>query len=93
MAAMALRNSKTALGAEYRRAARRKGASVAVFAMARKLATLVYRLLRYGHRYLDIGVQTYEERFQQARIRACMQTAKQFGFKMIPIEENVAAVV
>ena len=42
MAALALRNSKTALGAFYRRISKRKGASVAVFATARKLAQIIY---------------------------------------------------
>ena len=48
MAATSLRHSQTALGAYYRRAAARNGADVAVFATARKLATLIYRLLRWG---------------------------------------------
>lgn len=86
MAALALRNSKTALGAEYRRIARRKGASVAVFALARKLAILVYRLLRYGQAYLDEGMQAYEERFKAARIRTCKQIAKEFGFTVLEPE-------
>src|ERR1019366_4743552 len=40
MAAVSLRRSNTALGAYYRQIARRTGADVAVFATARKLATL-----------------------------------------------------
>jgi transposase len=83
MAAMTLRNSKTALGASYRRTARRKGACVAVFATARKLAILVYRMLRYGTAYVDEGAQVYEERFQAARLRTCQQIAKQLGYKLI----------
>lgn len=90
MAALTLRNSKTALGAEYRRIARRKGASVAVFALARKLAILVFRLLRYGQAYVDEGMQAYEERFKAARIRTCKQIAKEFGFKIIEQDEAVA---
>lgn len=89
MAALTLRNSKTALGAEYRRIARRKGASVAVFALARKLAILVYRLLRYGQDYVDEGMQAYEERFKAARLRTCKQIAKEFGLTVL--EPNEAA--
>ena len=88
MAALALRNSKTALGAFYRRIARRKGASVAVFATARKLAILIYRMLRYGMAYVDEGVQAYEQRFQAARLQMCEQIANQFGYKLI--QEKVA---
>ena len=46
MAATSLRHSETALGAYYRHIARRKAGDVAVFATARKLATIIYRLLR-----------------------------------------------
>ena len=53
MAAISLKHSKTALGAAFRR--RRQGWSVAVFSMARRLAVLVYRMLRYGQDYIDIG--------------------------------------
>jgi transposase len=90
MAALTLRNSKTALGAEYRRIARRKGASVAVFAMARKLAILVYRLLRYGQAYVDEGMQAYERRFTAARLRTCKQIAKDLGYTLLPPEEEAA---
>lgn len=86
MAAVALRNSQTALGAVYRRIARRKGASVAVFATARKLAILIYRMLRYGMAYVDEGVQAYEKRFQAAKLQMCEQTAKQLGYKLIQQE-------
>ena len=48
MAALSLRHSETALGAYYRQISRRIGGDVAVFATARKLATLIYRLLRWG---------------------------------------------
>ncbi|MCK5805607.1 MAG: IS110 family transposase [Lentisphaeria bacterium] len=90
MAGLTLRNSKTALGSEYRRISRRKGASVAVFAMARKLAILVYRLLRHGQAYLDEGMQAYEERFKAARLRTCKQIAKEFGYTLLEPEGQLA---
>jgi len=90
MAALTLRNSKTALGAEYRRIARRKGANVAVFAMARKLAQLVYRLLRYGQEYVDEGIQAYEDRFKAARLKRLKQVAKELGMKVIEPEKQLA---
>ena len=55
MAALSARHSQTALGAYYRMTARRKDGGIAVFATARKLATLVYRLLRWGQEYTDEG--------------------------------------
>lgn len=90
MAALTLRNSKTALGAEYRRIARRKGASVAVFCLARRLATLVFRLMRFGQAYVDEGMNAYEERFKAARIRMCKQIAKEHGIRILEPDEAVA---
>jgi transposase len=48
MAALSMRHSQTALGAYYRKIAQRRGGDIAVFATARKLATLIYRLLRWA---------------------------------------------
>jgi transposase len=53
MAALSLRHSQTALGAYYRKMAQRLGGDIAVFATARKLATLIYRLLRWGQPFVD----------------------------------------
>jgi transposase len=80
MAAVSLRRSNTALGAYYRQIARRTGADVAVFATARKLATLIYRLLRWGQPYLDEGVEAFEKRHQQARIQRLTALAKDLGY-------------
>ena len=83
-AATTLRNSSTALGAYYRRIARTKGASVAVFATARKLATLIYRMLRWGQPYVDIGQQAYEDMYQAIRRRWLAATAAQLGYELTP---------
>jgi transposase len=84
MAALALRHSPTALGAYYRSLARRIGADVAVFATARKLATLIYRLLRWGQPYVDEGAQAFEKRYQQQRITSLMARAKELGYQLVP---------
>ena len=68
MAALSLRHSQTALGAYYRKMAQRLGGDIAVFATARKLATLIYRLLRWGRPYVDEGEKAYETRYRQQRI-------------------------
>lgn len=85
MAATTLRNSKTALGAYYRRISYRKGASVAVFATARKLAQLVYRLIRYGQPYVDAGAENYEARFTQRRLISFTKALKEMGYKIEPL--------
>ena len=88
MAALTLRNSKTALGAFYRRVAWRKGASVAVFATARKLAQLIYRLVRYGQAYVDTGLEAYEARFNQRRLNFYTKTLNAMGYNVEPLEKE-----
>jgi transposase len=84
MAALSLRHSDTALGAYYRNIARRTKGDVAVFATARKLATLIYRLLRWGQPYVDEGAEAYENRYQQIRIRSLTARAKELGYQLTP---------
>jgi transposase len=84
MAAITLRHSQTALGAYYRRIARRIGGNVAVFATARKLATLIYRLLRWGQPYVDEGAAAYENRYRQQRMTRLAATAKELGYQLTP---------
>jgi transposase len=85
MAALALRHSQTALGAYYRRIAQRCGGDIAVFATARKLATLIYRLLRWGVPYVDEGAAAYESRYRQHRIGRLAATAKELGYCLTPV--------
>lgn len=83
MAALSLRSSQTALGAYYRKIARRIGGDVAVFATARKLAALIYRLLRWGQPYVDEGAEAYERRYQEARITALKANARELGYQLV----------
>lgn len=85
MAALSLSKSSSALGAYFRRIARRKGGATAVFATARKLATYIYRMLRFGQDYVDEGAQAYEQRFQERRLASMRTVAKQMGYELVPI--------
>jgi len=93
MAAVSLNRSKTALGAAFRRLARRKDGAVAVFAIARKLAQLVYRMLRYGHDYIDIGEEEYELKFQIRRLKGIKNAAKSLGYTLVPAQDVKEVVV
>ena len=84
MAAVSVQRSKTALGAAYRKTARHKTAAVAVFAVARKLAQYVYRLVRHRQAYVDVGEQQYEARYRQRRLTALTENAKELGFALVP---------
>jgi transposase len=89
MAATTIQRSKTALGAEFRSIARRKGAAIAVFAIARKLATFVYRMLRYGQDFTDVGEAAYELKFQIRRIVGISDAAKSLGYSLIRQDEEL----
>ena len=82
MAAAAIRHSDTARGAYYRQIARRMGADVAVFATARKLATLIYRMLRWGQPYADEGAEAYEKRYRETRLRRLTARAAELGYEL-----------
>ena len=82
-AATAVRLSRSALGAYYRRMARRKDSAIAVFATARKIATLIYRMLRWGQAYVDAGQEAYERQYEAVRIRTLASTAAQLGYGLI----------
>lgn len=91
MAAVAVQHSQSALGAFYRRMARRKGASVAVFATARKLAIQIYRMLRWGEKYTDIGAAAYEMKFRTQRFKNVCRAARELGYEVVA--ENVCRTV
>ena len=64
--------------------ARHKGVSVAIFRIARKLARLVYRMLRNGQDYVDIGAKAYEERFRRRAVTSLQAWARSLGCTVVP---------
>ena len=85
MAASTLRESKTYLGAQFRRLRTRLGAPIAIKAMAAKLARLVYRMLRYGMKYVDQGAAFYELRHRELQIKRLKSKAEKLGYRVTPI--------
>jgi hypothetical protein len=82
-AALSPRHSQTALGAYYRRIAQRAAEELR-FATARKLATLIYRLLRWGQPYVDEGAAAFKNHYRQLRIGRLAATAKELGYQLPP---------
>ncbi len=82
MAAHALFRSQSYLGAQFRRLRSRLGAPKAITAMAHRLARLVYRLLKYGHAYVDQGTAHYEERYRNQQLTMLQKKAAQFGLTL-----------
>jgi transposase len=78
-AAYTLLKSRSYLGAQYRRLRTKLGAPKAVTAMAHRLARLAYRMLKYGHQYIDRGAEYYEQRNRQQQINFVRKRAAQLG--------------
>lgn len=83
-AAAALRSSKSALGAYYRRLCARMDKAKAVTAAAHKLARLFYALLTKGQEYVDQGQQYYEERYKERVINQLQRRAQSLGMTLVP---------
>lgn len=84
MAAHSLYRSNCALGAYYRSLKGRLGPAKAIKATAHKLAQHVYRALRYGSAYVDIGQQEFERRHEERRLNALRKNASRLGFELVP---------
>ena len=79
IAANTLLKSRTYLGAQYRRLRTKLGAPKAITTMAHRLARLVYRILKYGHQYIDRGAEYYEQKNRQQQIGFIRKRAAQLG--------------
>jgi transposase len=84
MAAQALKNSQSALGAFYRRLRSRLGAPKAITATAHKLARIFYYLWTKGEAYVDPGVDYYERKYQERLVQNLTKKAHSLGFELIP---------
>jgi transposase len=82
-AAMSFERVDTGLGANYRRLKRRIGAPKAITAMARKLAVLIYNLVRFGWEYVEKSAEEYEKLFKARQIKAMRIRAKALGFDLV----------
>jgi hypothetical protein len=51
--------------------------------MAAKLVRLVYRMLRYGMKYVDRGAEFYEAQHRQRQINHLKWKAAKLGFQVI----------
>jgi transposase len=82
-AVMSLSRTQTALGAFYRRLAARIGKPQAVTATARKLAVLVYRVLKGELHYCDPGADRYHHQQRNRVLRRLRQRAATLGFQLV----------
>src|SRR5215510_2323187 len=82
LAASSLYHSRSALGAFHRRLKARLGAPKAITATARKLACLIYRMLRFGTDYVDRGQDYYERRYHGRVLSNLMRRAHELGYTL-----------
>ncbi len=80
IAAQTLANSRSALGAFYRRMRGRKGPTFANAVTAHKIAKLFYRMMKHGDQYKDPGVDFYEQRYKAQRKTSALKTLASLGF-------------
>jgi len=84
MAAQALTRSNSYLGARYRRLRMRMDGPLAIKAMARYLACLVYRMVTKGQAYVDRGAAHYEAKRHEREHIALQRRAANLGLKLVP---------
>jgi hypothetical protein len=83
VAAQTLRNSKSALGAHYRRMRAKLGAPMAITATAHKLARIIYAMLKSKRPYKDIGAEAFDQQFRDRQINGLKRRARDLGFDLV----------
>ena len=83
-----LMGSRSALGAYCRRMCMRLGEPKGITAAAHKLALLVYRMMKFGRHYVDIGQDRYEQTYKERALKNLARKAKDLGFQLVPQPET-----
>jgi transposase len=81
--ATAVGKSETWLGSFHRRMKSRMGPASANTATARKLACLIYHLLKYREPYIEVDRLLYEEKLQRQRLAKLKKLATELGFELV----------
>ena len=92
LAAMALVRGDHALGAFYRRLAARTDKPTAMTATARKLALLVYRMLKYHMPYQHTSAAEYDTRQRTRILRGLRKRATSLGFELVEASTGARCV-
>jgi transposase len=88
MCAQSLLNSKSALGAYARRMRAKRDSKIAISATAHKLARLIYRTVKYGHEYSDIGQAQYEAKYRVNALKSLQKRARQLGVQLVDLHTS-----
>ena len=81
-AAKAAARTKTYLGAQYHRLARRIGANRAAMAVAHSIAVILHSIIRTKKPYVDLGHNYFEKRDRDAITRKAVHQLERLGHKV-----------
>lgn len=84
LAAQSAGRTQTCLGIFYRRKQAHLGAPKATTATARKLACLIYHLLKYKQPYQKLDPAIYQLRLQKSTLAKLQTQAATLGYKLVP---------
>ena len=84
LCAYGLFNSKSSLGAYFRRQRARLGAPKAITATAHKLARIFYSMIKNQSEYVDLGSDYYDKLYRERTISQLKRKAILLGFELIP---------
>ena len=90
LAAMVVGRTETCLGSFYRRIQAKRGSPKAITATARKLAVLIYTLVKQGKSYQEPDRDEYEAKVLRYRLARLKKQAEQLGFELVAKEEVAA---
>ena len=86
---MSFTRSDDALGAFYRRRASRIGKAKAITATARKLAMIIFCMLRDRLPYRDQPAAAYDERQRKRVLHGLRKRAQSLGFDLVQIDTGL----
>lgn len=81
-AASSLHLSQTYLGAQYRRLHARLGPEKAITTMARKLAIILYNMLKHGQSFVELGMEKHEKDHRERQLKILKKRAAEFGYNL-----------
>ena len=81
-AARSAARTKTYLGAQYQRLARRIGANRAAMAVAHSIAVILHQVIKTGKPFLDLGHRYFEERDRAAIARRYVRQLERLGHQV-----------
>ena len=87
LAAWAAGRTDTWIGRFYRRVKARRGAPKAITATARKLACVLYHLLKYQEEFVLLNTELYEAKAKAHRLSRLHKEARAMGYVLIEDQE------